>query len=138
MRLGVVEKTPPVSLLRDYGYSNLRPYQLRTDTRAHQPARRAIEDVAAGVIDGAIIWGPIAGHFAAQQDTALRVIPLRNEPSPVRLDFFMTMGVRHGELEWKHTLNDFIRRHEPEIRELLLEYNVPLVDRRGRLVRVRP
>lgn len=134
LRFGVVEKTPAMSLLQHYGYRNFQPYQLTTDTRAHQPSREAIEDVARGAIDAAIVWGPIAGYFAPRQSVPLKVVPLLQEPKSVQLDFHITMGVRHGELNWKHRLNDFLRTHEGEIQALLLDYGVPLLDRDGRLL----
>jgi len=134
MRIGVVETTPAVSLLQAYGHQNYQPYQLTTDTRAHQPARQAVADAAAGVVDAAIVWGPIAGYFAARQDVEMVVVPLVDEPAPVRLDFHITMGVRHGELEWKHRLNDFIRDNRDAIRDLLMCYHVPLLDRDGKLI----
>lgn len=134
MRVGVVAKTPAVSLLGAYGHDNFRSYQLTTDTRAHQPARQAIEHAATGIVDAAIIWGPIAGYFAERQATDMVVVPLVDEPAEIRLDFHITMGVRHGELEWKHRLNDFIREREGEIQALLQDYRVPLLDRRGKLI----
>jgi len=134
MRIGVVEKTPAVSLLRAYGYDNFQSYQLSTDTRAHQPARQAIEDAAAGIVDAAIVWGPIAGYYAARQDVEMAVVPLVDEAADVQLDFHITMGVRHGELEWKHRLNDFIRDNKDAIRQLLLNYDVPLLDGDGKLI----
>jgi len=136
LRIGVVEKTPAATLLNHYGYTNIRPYQLTTDTRAKQPARNALADVAAGVLDAAIIWGPIAGYYVEQMDEPMVTVPLLNEPAPVELAFTITMGVRRGEDSWKHTLNDFIRDHETEIRELLADYNIPLVNSDGRLIEV--
>lgn len=134
LRIGVVETTPAVSLLQAYGHQNYQSYQLTTDTRAHQPARQAVADAAAGIVDAAIVWGPIAGYFAARQDVEMTVVPLVDEPAPVQLDFYITMGVRHGELEWKHRLNDFIRDNRDDIRRLLLDYGVPLLDRDGKLI----
>jgi quinoprotein dehydrogenase-associated probable ABC transporter substrate-binding protein len=134
LRYGVVEKTPAVSLLRAYGYTKLKPYQLTTDTRARQPARQAIADVADGVIDAAIVWGPIAGYYAARMETPLAVVPLVDEPARTQLSFAITMGVRRGEIEWKHTLNGFIRDERAAIRKLLAAYDIPLVDDDGRLI----
>ncbi|WP_245986987.1 transporter substrate-binding domain-containing protein [Azospirillum thermophilum] len=56
-RIGIVEKTPAASLMRRYGLTRMEPYQLNTDTRAGNPARDAIEDVAKGRTDAAVIWG---------------------------------------------------------------------------------
>lgn len=133
-RVGVVAQTPPANLLAYYGLSNIQPYQLNIDTRADQPARRAIEDVASGATEFTVIWGPIAAYYASLQDTPLTVVPLVNEPGPARLEFRITMGIRSDEPDWRHWLNGFIRDKQDDINQLLAEYRVPLVDRAGNLI----
>lgn len=132
-RIGVVERTPAVNLLRLYGITRSEPYQLNTDTRVNNPARDAIEDVAAGKTDAAVIWGPIAGYFAAQQSEPLTVVPLIKEPAAARLQFNISMGIRADEPEWKHWLNDFIKRRQDDIDRILLRYHVPLIAPDGTL-----
>ena len=44
------------------------------------------------------------------------------------------MGIRRGEPQWKDWINDFIDRHQDEINAILVEYQVPLLDRRGTLI----
>ncbi len=133
-RIGIVAQTPPANLLSFYGLSNIQPYQLNIDTRAHQPARQAIEDVAAGETDLAVIWGPIAGYYAGLQDRPMTVVPLVNEPGPARMEFRITMGIRGDEPDWRHWLNRFIRENQDEINRLLASYRVPLVDMAGDLI----
>ncbi len=133
-RVGVVAQTPPANLLAYYGLSNIQPYQLNIDTRADQPARRAIEDVAAGATEFTVIWGPIAAYYASQQEEPLVVVPLVNEPGPARLEFRITMGIRSDEPDWRHWLNGFIRDKQDDINQLLAGYRVPLVDRTGNLI----
>lgn len=132
-RIGVVERTPAVNLLRRYGITKTEPYQLNTDTRAHSPAADAIADVAAGRTDAALIWGPIAGYHAARQSVPLTVVPLVNEKGPVPLQFNISMGIRAEEPEWKHWLNDFIARHQNDIDRILVRYHVPLLTPEGTL-----
>lgn len=132
-RIGIVEGTPAVTLVRRYGITRTEPYQLNADTRAGNPAADAIRDVADGHTDAAVIWGPIAGWFAAQQAEPLTVVPLVKEPAPVRLQFGISMGIRAEEPEWKHWLNDFIKRRQGEIDRILLRYHVPLVAEDGTL-----
>lgn len=132
-RIGVVDRTPAVNLLRLYGLTKMEPYHLNTDTRAHNPARDAIEDVASGRTDAAVVWGPIAGYFAAQQKEALTVVPLVKEPAAARLQFNISMGIRADEPEWKHWLNDFIKRRQGDIDRILLRYHVPLIGPDGTL-----
>jgi len=83
--------------------------------------------VAKGRTDAAVIWGPIAGYYAAQQTEPLTVVPLVKEPAAARLQFNISMGLRTDEPEWKHWLNDFIVRRQGDIDNILLRYHVPLV-----------
>ena len=43
------------------------------------------------------------------------------------------MGIRQGEPEWKHQVNDALRELQPEIDRILDEYGVPRLDQQGRL-----
>ncbi|WP_049976155.1 transporter substrate-binding domain-containing protein [Azospirillum sp. B506] len=52
-RIGVVARTPPSAVMLRHGLTNLEPYQLDIDTRAHHPAQQAVDDVAAARTDAA-------------------------------------------------------------------------------------
>lgn len=131
--IGVVSETPPLVALRRAG-ARIEGYVLQTDTRVRTPARNAVEDVASGVTEGAVLWGPIAGYFAARQDPPLKVIPLVDDSTDARLTYRITMGVRQGEPHWKDTINDFIDRRQDDINAILADYSVPLLDRHGQLI----
>jgi quinoprotein dehydrogenase-associated probable ABC transporter substrate-binding protein len=132
-RIGVVTETPPLVPLRRTG-ATLQGYPLMVDTRVRAPVRDAIEDVVSGRTEGAVLWGPLAGYYAARQEPPLRVIPLVDDDSGAHLDYRITMGIRRGEPHWKDWINDFINRRQDEIHAILAEYGVPLLDRRGRLL----
>ncbi|WP_445004965.1 quinoprotein dehydrogenase-associated putative ABC transporter substrate-binding protein [Halomonas mongoliensis] len=132
-RIGVVTETPPLVPLRRTG-AILQSYPLMVDTRVRAPVRDAIEDVVAGRTEGAVLWGPLAGYYAARAEPPLRVIPLVDDDSGARLDYRITMGLRRGEPHWKDWINDFIDRRRDEIHAILAEYGVPLLDRRGQLL----
>lgn len=137
-RIGVVADTPPLIPLRNAG-AELANYPLQVDTRVRAPVRDAIEDVASGETEGAVIWGPLAGYYAAQQDPPLKVIPLVDDgDSDVQLDYRITMGVRHGERQWRDWLNDFIERRQGDIHAVLAEFHVPLLDEHGQLIHIDP
>lgn len=131
LEVGVVQNTPPLLPLRRAG-ARLKVYMAQVDTRAMNPARDAIGDVAGGVTDAAVVWGPVAGYYASRQDPPLVAIPLDPlDPDNVRVDFRITMGIRRNEPQWKDWINDFIDRRQPEIDALLASYGVPLFDGRG-------
>ncbi|MGC3873648.1 quinoprotein dehydrogenase-associated putative ABC transporter substrate-binding protein [Halomonas sp. GXIMD04776] len=132
-RIGVIFETPPTVPLRRAG-AHLQSYALQTDTRVRTPVRDAVEDVAKGVTDGAVVWGPLAGYYAARQNPPLKVIPLIYGSADARLTYRITMGVRHGESQWRDWLNDFIERRQADIDAILVDYHVPLLDEHGQLL----
>ncbi|HYC03864.1 MAG TPA: quinoprotein dehydrogenase-associated putative ABC transporter substrate-binding protein [Azospirillaceae bacterium] len=133
-RIGVVAQTPAVDLLLRHGLTNIEPYQLIIDTRTNQPARVAVEDVASGKTDAAVIWGPLAGYWAGRQPTKLTVVPLVGTGPESRLAFNISMGIRPDEPEWKRWLNGWIKTNQPRIDALLAEYGIPVLDRVGQPV----
>ena len=135
--IGVVAETPPMVPLRRTG-ARVQGYPLMVDTRVRAPVRDAVEDVVSGHTEGAVLWGPLAGYYAAMQDPPLRVIPLVDDDSGAQLDYRISMGVRRGEPHWKDLINDFIDRHQQEIDAILSDYHIPLLDRRGQLLNDRP
>ncbi len=136
LKIGVVAGTPPATLLSKYGLMDqVRPYQRTVDTRLYSPATRAIEDVAEGNLDIAVIWGPIAGYASTQQKTPLSIIPLPAKVDSVPMAFNVSMGIRRRESNWKHQLNMELEKLTPSIQKILLEYKIPLLDRNDRLIK---
>lgn len=134
-RLGVVAGTPPANILARLGMlADVEPYQLLADTRRVQPARQAVLDVDNGLVDAAIIWGPIAAYHARDAENDLVLVPLVNENSRIRLNFRVSMAVRYNETDWKHRVNEVLKKLEPQILSILEEYDVPLLDERGNLL----
>ena len=135
LRIGAITDTPPVVPLRRTGAS-VKTYALQADTRVVSPVRDAVKDVADGVTQGAVLWGPIAGYYAGRQDPPLRVVPLVGDTPGAQLQFRITMGVRRGEPRWMDWINDFIDRRQTDIDAVLADYGVPLLDRHGQLITV--
>ncbi len=130
--VGVIAGTPPANLLvRNNLMALARPYPLTVDTRYDAPSKTMIDDLVAGTIDVALVWGPIGGYYARQAGADLAVVPLTHEQG-VRLDFRIAMGVRHSDQEWKRTLNKMISENQDEINHILEDYGVPIVDEQGK------
>ncbi len=135
LRLGAVAGTPPTTVLARNGLmSRVRPYQLMVDTRRYSAGRQMIEDLVNGVIDVAVLWGPLAGYWSKQQSVPLTVVPLLSEPGPVRMAYRVSMGMRHNETEWKRTINRLIDKLQPQINRILLDYAIPLLDSDNHLI----
>ncbi len=135
LTLGVIANTPPTTIVARLGMlSNIKPYQLVTDTRRYKPARQAILDVADGKTDVAFVWGPIAAYYAREASHELVLVPLINEDKKVRLSFRVSMAVRYNESDWKHTINAVLKDLAPDISKILQGYDVPLLNDRGALI----
>jgi quinoprotein dehydrogenase-associated probable ABC transporter substrate-binding protein len=133
--LGVIAGTPPATILVMHNLmAGAKPYALVVDRRFENPAADMIADIAAGTIDGGILWGPVAGYYARRAGTPLSLQPLVNEKEGPPMVFRVTLGIRPGEQNWKHRLNDFLAANQGEIEAILLDYGVPVLDEQNRLV----
>jgi quinoprotein dehydrogenase-associated probable ABC transporter substrate-binding protein len=130
--VGVVAGTPPASHLANLGLMpTVVGYQLMVDTRFDRPNQQMLDDLLAGKIDAALMWGPIGGPLGQAVGDKVVVTPLLNDPAPPRLAYRITMGVRPGEDRWKRELNSTIRKLQPEIDAVLRRWGVPLLNDDG-------
>jgi hypothetical protein len=44
------------------------------------------------------------------------------------------MAVRYNETDWKHTINSVLKELQPQINDILQEFNVPLLNDHGVLI----
>ena len=85
-------------------------------------------DLAAGKIDVAVVWGPVAGFIAGRHtDKGWVALPFKPDPQ-IKFDYEISMGLRQGEKDWQKTLDDWISAHHTEIRQILTAYHIPLVE----------
>lgn len=134
--------TPGAAALARRGIiENIRGYSIYGDYDRPHPPSRLIEAVAAGEIDLAIAWGPLAGYFAPRQPVPLRLTPVSPQIDPPFTPFVfdIAMGVRRGDDTLRLRLDAVIEERRPEIEALLRRYGVPLVPTGGRrLANARP
>lgn len=127
--IGIIAGTPPGDIMTTLGLMGFaRPYPLTVDRRYESPAERMIEDIRKGEIDAGVLWGPIAGYFAARGGEPLVVEPLVKEAVGPRMAYRITMGVRQGDDAWKRELNAVIAKRQGDMDKVLLDYGVPLID----------
>jgi quinoprotein dehydrogenase-associated probable ABC transporter substrate-binding protein len=129
LRIGLYDRSPASEWLAKHGLVDSGvPYAMMNADPKQYPGEIIEKDLAAGKIDAAIVWGPIAGFFAKRvKSPALVVVPLRSEPG-VKFDYEMAMGVRYGEREWKQQVEGLIESRKAEIQAILREFGVPMVD----------
>jgi quinoprotein dehydrogenase-associated probable ABC transporter substrate-binding protein len=135
LKIGLTAGAPPADIAAKNGLAaNIRPYDLYVDTRVQTPGKDMINDLAKKEIDVALLWGPIAGYYAAQHGDELKITPLVNEPKSTRMEFYITMAVRPGENKWKNDINNLIRENKAEIDKILRDYHIPTLNARGDVI----
>ncbi|MGA3302610.1 MAG: substrate-binding domain-containing protein [Methylovirgula sp.] len=128
-RLGITAGTPPANYFVEYGLiAKAKPYPLVIDTRFSSPDQDMMKDLMSGEIDGAILWGPMAGYLAKNSKVPVVVTPLVKEKNGPQMVFRISMGVRQSDQNWKRTLNTLIAANASDINDILKSYGVPLLD----------
>ncbi|MDK1387673.1 hypothetical protein ILFOPFJJ_06368 [Ensifer psoraleae] len=131
-RIGIVAGTPPATHMARNGLlPKAKGYHLMVDRRYEDPADDMLADLKSGAIDAAILWGPIGAPLVKASHPDLKATPLLSEPTPPKLFYRITMGVRQGEKVWERKLNSLIRRNQSEINAILAKTGVPLLNDMG-------
>ncbi|MDK1492511.1 substrate-binding domain-containing protein [Sinorhizobium sp. 7-81] len=131
-RIGIIAGTPPATHMARNGLlPKAKGYHLMVDRRYEDPADDMLADLKSGAIDAAILWGPIGAPLVKASHPDLRATPLLSEPTPPKLFYRITMGVRQGEKVWERKLNSLIRRNQSEINAILAKTGVPLLNDMG-------
>jgi mxaJ protein len=127
---------PPAHALSRRGIiRNVVGYSVFGDYTTASPPSRLIDAVAAGDVDVAMAWGPLAGYFAARQDVPLDIVPVAPEIDMPFLPqvFDISMAVRRGDVDLLARLEDALERRRGDIDALLAEYHVPRAEPRREL-----
>jgi len=133
LRVGVQVNTPPHVALGERGIvgDNVTAYQLMFDPGAHPEdyPGKEIEDLMAGRIDVALVWGPIAGYFQKKKAAeSLAVVPIEGPSGgTMPFTFEMSMGIRKADAELKKRLDQALVRRRDDIRAILEDFGVPLL-----------
>jgi mxaJ protein len=121
--------TPPAHLLADRGIiDNVVGYSVYGEYTEPNPPSKIIDAVINKDVDIAVIWGPLAGYFAAKQKIPLDIRPVAADPNAkLPTVFGISIAVRYGEDEFKQQLNDILNKDRGEIDRILADYHIPTV-----------
>ena len=88
-----------------------------------------IAAVAHHKIDAAVVWGPVAGYYAANFGRQLRLTPVEPQIDPPMLPFTYAIGagVRKSEPELYTRVNAALSKCNHDIQQVLQEFHVPLL-----------
>lgn len=125
--------TPPAHALSRRGMvTKVRGYALYGDYSKPHPPSAIIDAVVSGEVETAVVWGPLAGYFAARQTPPLQVTLVRPPFDGARLPFAfdIAFAVRRDEDDgvFVQEIGGAIRRHRAEIDAILADYRIPRFD----------
>jgi len=124
------QNTPPAHALARRGIvGNVRGYMLYGDYAQPNPPAGIVQAVDRGDIDVAVVWGPLAGYFAAQAAHPLRIAPVQPwlDGPQWPMVFDISMGVRREDTKLKSELDQVLERRARDVKALLARYHVPTV-----------
>ena len=92
------------------------------------PFADIVRAVAEKEVDVAVIWGPIAGYFAREQPTKLKVVPVspQIETPFIPMVASISIGIRLGDEALRDRLDVALAQRWDDIQAVLEEYRVPL------------
>jgi len=129
--------SPPAHAFTKRGIvGNLIGYTVYGDYREDSPPARIVRAVAAGDVDLAVVWGPLAGYFAPRQRVPLQMVPVSPQIDLPFLPFVydISMAVRRSDAALQQELDGILEKRRPEIDAILGRFGVPRVGR-GSLAR---
>ncbi|MDB5506804.1 MAG: extracellular solute-binding protein family 3 [Devosia sp.] len=132
LAIGTGFGTPPASALAARGIgTTVRLYSAFVESGPAGDRSALVDAVAKGEIDVAIIWGPVAGFFAARAPVPLTVTPLREleDSSGIAQVFDVHVAVRLDEGELRMEIEDALLRRRAEVDAILAEFDIPRLDR---------
>lgn len=123
--------TPPAHALAERGLiGNVRGYMLYGDYRRPNPPAALVEAVERHDVDVALVWGPLAGYFAARSPVPLRLEPVTpwfaDAAWPMQFD--VSVGVRKDDQKLLKAIDRVVVSRQSDIALLLADYHVPLVN----------
>jgi mxaJ protein len=125
--IGIVGESPPTIPLRDHDLmANARPYRLQRDLNL-SPGHM-IDDLIAGKIDVAIIWGPIGGYYAKQSKEPLVVVPVPEYKSvnvKGKEEWNISVAVRKKDKDRMEMIQGALDRNQAKILKILDDYGIP-------------
>lgn len=129
MRIGVFQHSAFREALARHGKKeglDIHVISQNADLETWRQPWRQVEKVVKGEIDAAGVWGPFAG-WVRKNGAPLTLQPVNLLEDQVVLEFDLAFGVRTNDPVLKYALDFALEASRDEIRAILDEFGVPLV-----------
>lgn len=122
--------TPPAHALAARGIvGNVRGYMLYGNYDRPNPPAEVVRAVERGDVNVALVWGPLAGYFAAKSRVPLRLDPVTpwfaDQQWPMQFD--VSVGVQRDNQKLLKQIDGGLAARSLEIERLLSSYHVPMI-----------
>jgi ankyrin repeat protein len=97
------------------------------DLRPEKQPWRQVQEVVDGKLDIAAVWGPFAGFVQKMQGAPIAIQPVNLMDDDIPLEFDLAMGMRKNNVVLKFMLDDALEKSKDEVKQILADYGVPLV-----------
>lgn len=131
IRFGMHERNPGVRWLSNHNMlEQLEPYVAQLGDPNVRPGEEESEDLLSGKIDVAVLWGPLAGELKrTSSEKEIVIIPIESDRSNgLVMDYAIAMGVHFPNGELASELSQLINDNRDKIKEILVQYHVPLIE----------
>ncbi|OUV04153.1 MAG: hypothetical protein CBC42_00150 [Betaproteobacteria bacterium TMED82] len=128
LKFGVFAKSPGADwVVKNNLSGQMVPFVHMQSDPNDYPGMIVEKNLAAGDIDVAFAWGPIAAYSISQVSSRkLKLVPLIAD-TDMRTDYSIGMAVRYREPKWKKMVESFLDSKESDIQSILSSYGVPQV-----------
>jgi len=100
------------------------------DYRRPNPPAAVVEAVEKREVDVVLVWGPLAGFFAARSPVPLRLEPVTPWFADAQwpMQFDVSVGVRKDDQKLLKAIDRVLVRRTGDIQRMLAIYHVPVVN----------
>ena len=130
LRVGVFQVSAIRQALADHGVISNTVIQYLSHNgdliEDNQPSYQ-VRQVIKGELDVAAVWGPMAGYFKSMKHEPLTLQPANLMDDAVPLEFDLAVAVPRGRADIKAAVEQALQRHKDEVKQVLMDFGVPLV-----------
>jgi len=130
LRVSVFQVSAIREALSEHGVANntvVHYLSHNADTDLENQPSYQVQQVIDGSLDIAAVWGPMAGYYRAVKHAPLIIKPVNLMEDQIPMEFDMTLAVPRGRPDIKAAVQNALDQHKDEIRQILVDYGVPLV-----------
>lgn len=130
-KVGVFQHSAIRTVLQEHGVNRnntiVRTISHDADLRPERQPHMDVQNMLDGNLDIAAIWGPMAGWYGSMKKQPVTFVALNLMEDRTPLEFPLAIGMRKNAKELKAKIEAVMEQKKDAIRQVFVEYGVPLV-----------